>query len=162
MGRYRGMLLGLAVTYALLAPPPATNAAQMVSFATVAQGSHSAISQPLEIVVRAKDAWQALWRRHISGQPYPVPAPTIDFSREMVIGVFGGETDPHVQLSVLRIVQADDRLVVQVLIRQTQPGPVLIDDEVATPFHIVRLPRSPFPVSFERLIRPDIYQHSGS
>lgn len=157
-----GLLLGLAAISGLTAPPAVAGAGSVIAFATVAQGSQSAIRQPLETVVHSEGVWQALWQRHTAGRPHAAPAPAVDFWREMVVAVFGGETESYVQVAVLRIVQADGGLSVQVLIRRTQPGPALAGVEPATPFHIVRLPRSPLPVTFERIMRPDFYQQPGS
>ena len=53
-----------------------------------------------QVVVRDNAAFQDLWRRATSAQPNPVPAPTVDFTRDMVVMVAGGRMSPADQLHV--------------------------------------------------------------
>lgn len=53
-----------------------------------------------QVVVRDNAAFQDLWRRATSAQPNPVPAPAVDFTRDMVVMVAGGRMSPADQLHV--------------------------------------------------------------
>ena len=57
-----------------------------VSFTTVAQGAVSAIDEPRHAVVRTAAEWQSLWDTHSP----EAQAPTVDFTRAVVVGVFLG------------------------------------------------------------------------
>lgn len=54
-------------------------------------GTRSAISGPVTttVVARTPEEWKALWARHTGGTGEDAPA--VDFSREMVVGVFLGQ-----------------------------------------------------------------------
>ena len=52
----------------------------------VERGGQSRIDQPRQVTARTDAEWTALWREHSPGRP----APAVDFSREMVLGVFLG------------------------------------------------------------------------
>lgn len=51
------------------------------------QGQSSAIREQRTVVVRTEQEWKSLWVQHSGTEQ----APAVDFSREMVVGVFLGE-----------------------------------------------------------------------
>jgi hypothetical protein len=53
-----------------------------------------------QVVVRDNAAYQDLWRRATSAQSNAVPAPAVDFSRDMVVMVAGGRMPPADQIHV--------------------------------------------------------------
>jgi hypothetical protein len=53
---------------------------------TIDKGTQSNVDEARQVVARTEAEWQALWKRH----EYDRPAPKIDFSKEMVVGVFLG------------------------------------------------------------------------
>lgn len=57
-----------------------------VPFTIVDSGTQSGITTRREVVIRDAGAWEALWSEHKGGA-----APTIDFTRELVVGVFQGD-----------------------------------------------------------------------
>ena len=69
------------VLAALLQPTPPAPALR-----TLGKGPMSAIDEPRQVTVRSAAEWAALWKEN--GASEPVPA--VDFSREMVVGVFLG------------------------------------------------------------------------
>lgn len=119
---------------------------QTVSVATVAQGTHSQIGEPRQVVVRTADEWRMLWKAH---SPDPVPA--IDFDRSMVVGVFLG-TQPTAGYGVeIKAVRAADsaRLVEYV---ERRPGPGALVAQVLTfPFHLISLPHALGNVEFRKV-----------
>jgi len=75
----------------------------------------------------------------------------------MVIAVFAGEVGLDTRVAIIRIVQDEQELKVVYRIANPQPGPTPLDLTAATPFHIVRLARSPFAVAFVPAVEKDIY-----
>lgn len=137
----------LLIIVGSLAAPVWAQGGRPVSYVTVAAGQTSGIRQPLLQVVRDQDAWEALWRRHAGGRS--LPAPAVDFSRQMVVAVFAGESEAQ-KVSITRIVEEQGRLVVWYGLGEMRPlpdGPA----QMAAPFHIVRLARSPLTVEFRRV-----------
>ncbi len=101
--------------------------------------------------------WGEIWRKHTAGIRTPVPFPTVDFSRNMVIAIFFGKVPIGWRTAILDIVEESNRLVVLVQMIGP-PGPESEDIPQITPFHIVQVPRSPLPVVFARAKIPDLYQ----
>lgn len=54
----------------------------------LAEGSNSAVMQTREQVIRDQQAWTALWKEHSTATS---TAPTVDFSRDMVVALFLGQ-----------------------------------------------------------------------
>lgn len=120
----------------------------VVAFQTVDTGQNSGLREPTEIVIRDAAAWTELWRRHASGRP----APTVDFGRDMVVGVFTGVSQDASGLWITRIVREADRLTVYYALVDSKPVPMSQQAVPLLPFHIVRLPRSMAPVWFALII----------
>jgi PrcB C-terminal len=118
-----------------------------LSLRTVALGSRSRVTEPLEIVVRTPAEWTALWARHSDPG---VPLPPVDFAREMVVAVFLGHRPTsgyQVQITGVDEVGAGPDL--EVTYRTLEPAAGSVRRPVITmPFHIVALPRSALPVRF--------------
>lgn len=121
-----------------------------LGFQTLSQTSRSAITAPREVVVRDADAWAALWREH-AGLELPLPA--VDFSRQMVIGVFlGARPSGCYGTGISSIMPREGRL--EVLHVDTEPGPGVICTMATTyPAHLVVVDRSSMPVVFSRKIQ---------
>jgi hypothetical protein len=121
-------------------------------FITIAAGTTSGIRTPGRSVVRTEADWLALWRRH--GGSAGGAAPRVDFSRDMVIGVFAGEVRGQAAIGIARITREPDRLVVWYTYRDTRPIPTAESSVPSAPFSIIRLPRSSLPVSFVQVKTP--------
>ncbi len=126
-----------------------------VSFVTVAEGRTSGVYEPVQVVIRDQVAWLALWRRHMGTVDGPVPV--IDFSRDMVIAIFGGESREQRKVTIRRIVREPDRLEVWYTLVAVRPLPNAEDVTPTVPFQIVRLARSPLPVRFLLIKTPQVY-----
>ena len=129
-------MICLVALLALVADPTLT---------TVARGPMSAITDSRQVVVRSTAELASLWKEHGSSQPVP----SVNFSKEIVVGVFLG-TRPTGGFSV-EIVGTrveGDALVVEYT--EQRPGRADIVSQVLTsPFHIVRLPTRKGPVRFQ-------------
>jgi hypothetical protein len=111
------------------------------------QGGQSEVDVPRQVTVRDRDAWASLWRAHAPRRP----APAVDFSREMVVGVFIG-TRPTAGFAVDIVGYRDSGSDVTVLYRETVPSRDTIAAQViVSPYHLVVIPRRTGTVSFEKL-----------
>ena len=122
--------------------------AATVSFATLAKGLASGVGQPTQIVVRSQHDWAALWSRHMRTPIAPPPPPSVDFSRDMVVGLFMGERPTGgYAIEITRIERTDQGLSVHY--RTSLPDPSAIQTQALTqPFHLVTVPRVDDPVTF--------------
>jgi len=113
---------------------------------TIAQGPLSAIAETKEVVARSTPDWNALWKSHTAAQP----APGVDFSVDMVVGVFLG-TRPTGGFGVQIVGARRDAAVLVVEYVERRPGPDDIVTQVLTsPFHLVKLPRHDGAVRFQK------------
>lgn len=110
---------------------------------TVAAGQRSAIVVPLQTVIRDPTAWKALWGRHVGIATASPPA--VDFEKSMVIAVFAGRSPSSTAVRITRILAEPERLAVYYTLGERRPQS---EGKEATPFHIVRLPRSERAVNF--------------
>ena len=60
----------------------------------------SGIRDSGQVVVRDDAAYRDLWGRATAAQPNPVPAPSVNFTRDMVVMVAGGRMSPADQIHV--------------------------------------------------------------
>lgn len=116
-----------------------------VPFSTVLAGTTSRIAEPATVVVRDKAAWIALWRRH-AGADHGAPPP-VDFSRDMVVAVFGGTSTEATKAGIVRITREPRGLVVWYSVHASRPGPPG-EGPAQSPYHIVKLAQSTLPVAF--------------
>jgi PrcB C-terminal len=111
------------------------------------KGSASQISIPREVIVRDRAEWAALWSAHAPGRPQP----EVDFSSEMVVGVFVG-TRPTAGFAVeivgYRAVGSD--VVVQYA-EAIPPRGAITAQVLTSPFHLVVVPKQTGNVTFEKV-----------
>ena len=116
---------------------------------TIAKGDQSNIDDVKQVVVRTDAEWTKLWQQHAPSQPRPV----VDFSREMVIGVFMGSR-PNAGFSTA-IVSTTATPSGTLLVRYTEkiPAPGSITAQILTfPFHLVAIPKADVKdVQFEKV-----------
>jgi hypothetical protein len=115
---------------------------------TVDKGDRSQIMSAREVVVRTPAEWDALWRSHVPARP---PA-AVDFSKEMVVGVFLG-SKPTPGYGVTIVSAAEEGGVLRVRYRETSPPSDAILAQVITfPYQIVAIPKSTLTdVKFEKI-----------
>jgi hypothetical protein len=159
----RSSLIAIAVALVLAAPLGSVAGAgePAVPFTTVAAGATSGIRTLTLIVIRNPAEWTKAWHKHVEGlRGKDAAEPAIDFTQEMVIALFAGEVGLDTRVRIIKIVQDKQRLRVDYRIANPQqPGPTPLDLTAATPFHIVRLARSLYPVAFVPAVEveKDIY-----
>jgi len=114
---------------------------------TIAKGVQSGVESAREVVARTETEWQALWREHAPNQP----APAVDFTRDMVVGVFMGSR-PTGGFSVQITATRQDRGSLIVEYRETRPGRGTITAQVITaPFHLAAIPQFAGKVTFQEV-----------
>ena len=116
---------------------------------TVDKGQTSAIKTPQNVVVRSAVDWSALWRKHEgAGGPPPV-----DFSREMVVGVFlGTRSTAGYSVEIIRAVGNEG--VLTVAYAETSPSRDAVTAQILTaPYHLVAIPKHDGDVIFRKIDR---------
>jgi hypothetical protein len=121
----------------------------MVAFTTITQGSSSQIMEPRHVVVRTADQWQTLWKGHSSQ-----PAPVVQFSQSVVVGVFlGSRPTAGFQVEITAVKAQGGLAVVEYVERQPGRGAV-VAQVLTSPFHLVALPRDVDTIEFRRIELP--------
>lgn len=143
--------LALALAAVLVQPPPATGTAKTTTttspdMKTIDKGEHSNMDDAAQVVARSPQEWQQLWQKHTPDRPRPA----VDFSKEMVVGVFLGSRPTAGY--VLEIVSATpDSGTLVVRYREATPRPGAMTAQVLTsPYHLVTVPFFPGNVKFEK------------
>ena len=120
------------------APPP---------LRTVGKGPMSAIDQARQVTVRSAAEWGALWKENGANSPLPA----VDFSREMVVGVFVG-TRPTAGygVEIVRAIGNSSTLVVEYV--ETAPSRDTITAQILTaPYHLAAIPKRDGTVTFKKV-----------
>jgi hypothetical protein len=114
---------------------------------SLARGDQSNIDDARQVVARTPAEFETLWRQHAPERP----APTVDFPREMVVGVFlGSRPTAGYGVDILGTREDQGTLVVQY--RERRPARGGITAQVITSaFQIVALPARTGDVKFERV-----------
>jgi hypothetical protein len=114
---------------------------------TVGKGPASAIDAPRQVTVRSSAEWGALWKEN--GANAPLPA--VDFSREMVVGVFVGKRPTAgYGVEIVRAIGNSGALVVEYV--ETAPSRDSIAAQVLTaPYHLTAIPKHDGVVTFKKV-----------
>jgi hypothetical protein len=122
-------------------PPPAVR--------TVVKGPMSGVDAPRQAAVRSAAEWSALWKTHDPGGPMPA----IDFSREMVVGVFlGSRPTAGFGVEIVRAVGNSGTLVVEYV--ESAPSRDAITAQILTaPYHLAAIPKHDGEVRFQKVVK---------
>ncbi|MBZ5560240.1 MAG: protease complex subunit PrcB family protein [Acidobacteriia bacterium] len=114
---------------------------------TIAKGDQSTMDDAKQAVARTPAEWQALWRQH---DPERRP-PAVDFTKEMVIGVFlGSRPTAGWVYEIVSAASEGETLVVRY--REIAPPPGGVTAQVLTSyFHLVAVPKTSATVRFEKI-----------
>lgn len=113
---------------------------------TVAEGTDSGVSEFRQVTVRAVEEWRALWSAHSSE-----PAPQVDFSRSVAVGVFlGSRPTAGFRVEITRVTIEGDRAVVQFVEHRPEADAILAQ-VITAPFHVVTLPSVVLTITFQQL-----------
>ena len=107
----------------------------------------SGIDRPQQSVARTAAEWQTLWQQHAPGRP----APTVDFTKNMVVAVFLGSRPSGGYGVEITGVRAEGDATV-VLWAERRPAPGQMASQVITaPSFIATVPRRDGPVRFQKM-----------
>jgi len=121
-----------------------TMVAQTPSFTNVAKGDSSGQQLAKQVTVRTAAEWKALWKDHAPTEKMP----TVDFAKDMVVGIFLG-TKPSAghEVEIVGVRPEGKDLVVEYV--QKQPAPGTMAAQILTePFHLVAVPKHAGTVRF--------------
>jgi hypothetical protein len=136
------IVLGLALAAMLVQPPrPATPDLMMLeapNTRTIEKGDQSNIDEARQVLVRTDAEWTTLWRQHHPDKPRPA----VDFSKEMIVGVFmGSRPNAGFSTTILSATAANGALIVRYA--EKVPAPGRISAQILTfPYHLVAIPKA--------------------
>jgi hypothetical protein len=105
---------------------------------TIEKGDQSNIDDARQVLVRSEAEWTQLWQQHATGRPKPA----VDFSKEMVVGVFMGSR-PNAGFSTAVVSATTGNGVLIVRYTETFPSAGAVSAQVLTfPFHLVAIPKA--------------------
>jgi hypothetical protein len=115
---------------------------------TIEKGDQSNVDDAKQVLVRTEAEWTKLWQQHNPDRPRPV----VDFSKEMIVGVFmGSRPTAGFSTSVVSAVAANGALLVRY--SETMPAPRTMAAQILTfPYHLVAIPKATVTdVKFEKV-----------
>jgi hypothetical protein len=105
---------------------------------TIEKGDQSNVEDARQVLARTEAEWTALWQQHAPDRPKP----KVDWSKEMVVGVFmGSRPNAGFSTAVTTTTAANGALIVKY--KETLPPRDAMTAQVLTfPFHLVAIPKS--------------------
>ena len=139
-----GWIIHCAAKVAPYAITVAVMSAQAPTFTNVAKGDVSGQQETKQVTVRTAAEWQTLWKSHSATEKMP----TVDFAKNMVVGIFlGSKPSAGHEVEIVGVRTEGKDLVVEYV--QRQPGRGTMAAQILTePFHLVSVARHPGPVRF--------------
>ncbi len=112
---------------------------------TIDHGNQSNIDDAKQVVVRTAQEWTTLWRRHNPDRQRP----SVDFARDMVVGVFlGSRPTAGYDIEIVSVKDGADATVVRYRVKQ--PARDAMTAQVLTsPYQLVVVPKRAGQVTFE-------------
>jgi hypothetical protein len=104
----------------------------------------SGIDRAEQLVARTAAEWQSLWQRHAPGRP----APSVDFTRNMIVAVFlGSRPTGGYQVEITGVRSDGKGVLVEWVERRPAPGQMAAQ-VLTSPAHIVTVARQDGEVRF--------------
>jgi hypothetical protein len=113
------------------------------------KATQSFVDTARQVTARTPDEWAAIWKQHAPGRPMPA----VDFSREMVVGVFlGSRNRAGYSVEIVGVEKEGNGLVVRY--KESVPGRSTMSAQIITmPVHLVAVPKTEGTVRFEKVER---------
>ena len=144
------MVLALALVAALLQPPgpPSIPIITTVpAMKTIDKGDQSNMDDAKQVAAKTEAAWKQLWQQHSPDRPRPV----VDFTKEMVVGVFlGSRPTAGYGLEIVSAIEMNGTLVVRYK-EAAPPRGTMTAQVLTSPYHLVTVPFFPGDVKFEKV-----------
>ena len=135
--------LAVALAATLIQPPPGErNPSLMMLEApttrTLEKGDLSNVDDAKQVLVCTQAEWVRLWQQHAGERPRPA----VDFSKEIVVGVFmGSRPNAGFSTTVISATAGNGTLIVRY--KETMPAKGAVSAQILTfPFHLVAIPKS--------------------
>ena len=115
---------------------------------TIEKGDQSNVDDAKQVVVRTAGEWMRLWQQHSPDRPRPA----VDFSKEMVVGVFmGSRPNAGFSTAIVTTTAANGALIVRYT--ESVPKPGMLTAQILTfPYHLVAIPKADVKdVKFEKV-----------
>jgi len=114
---------------------------------TVDKGEQSNIDAAKQVVLRTDAEWTKLWQQHSPDRQRPA----VDFSKDMIVGVFmGSRSSAGYNISIVSTFAKDGNVLVRY--QESTPRPGTMTAQVLTfPYHLVAIPKAAGDVKFEKL-----------
>jgi hypothetical protein len=122
--------------------------AQTPAFTTIAKGDASEQQIARQVTVRTAAEWKALWKDHAPGAPLPA----VDFTKNMVVGIFlGSKPSAGHEVEIVGVRTQEKDLVVEYV--RKQPGRGTLAAQILTePYHLVSVPAFTGTVRFVEVV----------
>jgi len=110
------------------------------------KGSQCGVTEPRFAVFRHAEKWAAFWEKALAPiSPRLAKVPSVDFDKDMVVGVFRGEMPyPHYEIEISSIRQEDRPDIGKVLVIRyreiTKMMGVFVPPFPVQPFHLKKVP----------------------
>jgi hypothetical protein len=119
-----------------------------VNFTLIANGSNSGYVKKERIIIKNRADFQKMWENLYINFSEKPQLPDVNFSNQMILGVFFGEyTSGGGSIAVKSVDMYDDAVIVN--IEEVTPGPNCVTTDVMTqPYQIVRIPKVISPLKF--------------
>jgi hypothetical protein len=123
-------------------------AGTQMPFTPLVQDNFSGVLEKQNVVIKDEAAWARLWTEHSAGRNPAPPLPKIDFTQQMLVGAFAGESSSGCHsIAIPRVVAGIDSVKVEVDEREQQSF-VVCAALLTHPMQIVAIERSDVPVEF--------------
>ena len=105
---------------------------------TIEKGDQSNVDDAKRVLVRTEAEWTKLWQQHNPDRPKPA----VDFSKEMVVGVFmGSRPNAGFSTAITSATAANGALIVRYTEKMPNAGSV--SAQILTfPYHLVAIPKA--------------------
>ncbi|MGZ5198954.1 MAG: hypothetical protein ACXWC4_04215 [Telluria sp.] len=120
-----------------------------IPFQTLVKDGHTGVSQQRDVVIRDQAAFDKLWAEHVSDRSPTPPAPAVNFTSQMVIGVFAADVVTCGNMGIVGVRSQDGKMVVDIERRAPAPT-VACPAVIVTPMQMVTVGRNDAPVEFVR------------
>jgi hypothetical protein len=121
-----------------------------VPFVAVDKGFYSGIRERRFLTIKTEKDWKDLWQAHTAITTPPKPLPAVDFEKEMIVAVFGGEKPSGGHgIEILKIEEDSVQREARATFRETKPpAGAMVTGALTQPYHIAKLKKTDFAVTF--------------
>jgi hypothetical protein len=143
--------LGLGSAHKVEAVPFLPKDGTGIMFSSLVEHAFSGVHSARNVVIKDEAAWARLWAEHASGNT-PAPAlPKVDFSKNMLLGVFAGEKGSGCrQVGVIKVAVSGGKIAVEYEERDLSMVALCIQ-AISAPANVVVVPRSDAEVVFAKV-----------